>query len=347
VDWLGQGTTPALPLSFNPRVFMSRKIRVIISIHLSLIFISNCSKKTTQPVENITVYAIKDYFPLNIGDKWSWEIGIDSIPEPYRDGDSVLGEPFVDIDGNGVYDDTIDLFQDLNGNGKYDGPNDPWLPGTPYEDINANGQYDPPNGRYDLGEPFCDLDGDSVWNWVNALKIDAEIHPFWKWTYPSARLSYANFFIGPPGSEYSIPLIALMDAFTNDSLGLRWHGHIDWTDSTDYLEQVKPITIAKESTQIGDVLFYADGLVMDDSLHIFTWISTFVGKEDVTTPAGKFTDCLKFKSEASGWIRNMAKWSGTSCQWYAKELGLVKSSGTGPNDYWLLLKATVGGKTYP
>jgi len=326
---------------------MSKELKVAILIFLSIILISHCSKKTTQPVEEKTVYAIEDYFPLNIGDKWSWEIGIDSIPEPYRDGDSVLGEPFVDIDGNGVYDDTIDLFQDLNGNGKYDGPNDPWLPGTPYEDINGNGQYDSPNGRYDLGEPFCDLDGDSVWNWVDALKIDAEIHPSGVWAYPSARLRCANFFIVPPGNGDSIALVALMDAFTIDSLGLRWHGHIDWTSPSDYLQYVKPITIARESTQVGDILFYADGLVLDDSLYIFTWISTFVGKEDVVTPAGKFTNCLKFKSKASGWIGNMAKWNATSDQWYAKGVGLVKSIGPGPNDYWLLLKATVDGKAYP
>jgi hypothetical protein len=327
---------------------MSEKVRAIIFIFLSLIFISNCSKKTTQPMEDKTVYAIKDYFPLDVGDKWSWEIGIDSMPEPYRDGDSVLGEPFIDIDGNGVYDDTIDIFQDLNGNGKYDGPNDPWLPGTPYEDINGNGQYDSPNGRYDFGEPFCDLNDNLVRDWVkDALKIDAEILAFGRWAYPFARLRYANFFIVPPGNGDSIPLIALMDAFTNDSLGLRWHGHIDWTSPSDYMQYMKPITIARESTQVGDVLFYADGLVLDDSLYIFTWISTFVGKEDVITPAGKFTNCLKFKSEGSGWIGNMAKWNGTSNQWYAKEVGLVKSSGPGPNDYWLLLKASVGGKTYP
>ncbi len=87
-------------------------------------------------------------------------------PEPYFDGDRVLGEPFTDVNLNGVYDAGIDIFvlavdpavnQDLNRNSKYDGPSDPWLPGTPYIDRNKNGIYDPPNGRFDYGEAYDDV----------------------------------------------------------------------------------------------------------------------------------------------------------------------------------------------
>jgi len=87
-------------------------------------------------------------------------------PEPYRDGDQNLGEPFTDVNLNGVYDAGIDIFilavdptvnQDLNRNSKYDGPSDPWLPGTPFLDRNKNGVYDPANGRYDAGESYDDL----------------------------------------------------------------------------------------------------------------------------------------------------------------------------------------------
>lgn len=88
------------------------------------------------------------------------------VAEPYVDGDRVLGEPFTDVNLNGVYDPGIDIFimavdasvnQDLNRNSKYDGPKDPWLPGTPFKDLNGNGIYDPPNSIYDAGEPFTDL----------------------------------------------------------------------------------------------------------------------------------------------------------------------------------------------
>ncbi|MEE9442412.1 MAG: TonB-dependent receptor [candidate division Zixibacteria bacterium] len=86
--------------------------------------------------------------------------------EPYIDGDSCLGEQFIDINRNGVYDLGIDRFvtaldpeinMDLNRNNRYNGPNDPWEPGIPYIDFNDNGVYDPPNNRYDPGEPFVDL----------------------------------------------------------------------------------------------------------------------------------------------------------------------------------------------
>ncbi|MFQ6008777.1 MAG: TonB-dependent receptor domain-containing protein, partial [Candidatus Zixiibacteriota bacterium] len=88
-------------------------------------------------------------------------------PEPYIDGDSVIGEPFIDVNDNRVYDFGVDIFtkcvcpdnMDLNHNGVYDGPNDLWTPGIPYVDRNGNGLYDFPNNQYDFGEPFTDVNG--------------------------------------------------------------------------------------------------------------------------------------------------------------------------------------------
>jgi outer membrane receptor protein involved in Fe transport len=94
-------------------------------------------------------------------------------PEPYTDGDVNLGEPFVDVNLNGVYDRGIDIFilspqagfnMDLNYNSKYDGSGDPWSPGLPFKDLNGNGLYDQPNGHYDYGEPFSDLNGNGKWD---------------------------------------------------------------------------------------------------------------------------------------------------------------------------------------
>jgi outer membrane receptor protein involved in Fe transport len=99
-------------------------------------------------------------------------INIDQ-PEPYEDGDVRLGEPFGDVNLNGVYDQGIDIFilspqvalnMDLNHNSKYDGPSDSWSPGLPFRDLNGNGLYDLPNGRYDFGEPFYDLNGNGKWD---------------------------------------------------------------------------------------------------------------------------------------------------------------------------------------
>ena len=92
--------------------------------------------------------------------------------EPYLDGDSVIGESFIDVDDNGVYDSRIDIFikdttsnnMDLNHDGLYNGPESIWQPGIPYVDRNGNGLYDPPNSQYDFGEPFEDKNGNGVWD---------------------------------------------------------------------------------------------------------------------------------------------------------------------------------------
>ncbi|OQY29502.1 MAG: hypothetical protein B6244_03755 [Candidatus Cloacimonetes bacterium 4572_55] len=98
--------------------------------------------------------------------------------EPYQDGDVILlndgrgGEPFEDIDGNGLRSgaDPYESYVDLNGNNQYDAPNfyknefgddiatmpyrDWW---EPYLDRNGNGVYDPPNQNWDNDEYFADL----------------------------------------------------------------------------------------------------------------------------------------------------------------------------------------------
>jgi len=93
-------------------------------------------------------------------------------PEPYEDGDINLGEPFTDVNGNGRYDDGIDIFvmssgsdnQDLDRNSGYTSPIDPWVPGIPFIDRNGNGLYDLPNNGYDAGEKFYDLNGNGVYD---------------------------------------------------------------------------------------------------------------------------------------------------------------------------------------
>ncbi|PWB75469.1 hypothetical protein C3F09_02425 [candidate division GN15 bacterium] len=105
-------------------------------------------------------------------------------PEPYVDGDSILGEPFTDLNANGRYDPGVDLFvrstdpatnQDLNRNGRHDGPENTasyqWEPGIPYMDRNGNGIYDAPNGRYDPGEPFLDVNGNGRYDYGTATSF--------------------------------------------------------------------------------------------------------------------------------------------------------------------------------
>ncbi len=128
--------------------------------------------------------------------------------EPYIDGDSVIGEPFTDVNGNGVYDQGIDIFirsvgadnQDLNHDGRHNGPGDPWEPGIPFVDRNGNGLYDAPNGVYDTGEPYVDKNGngkhdsggnstfydpgsyssDATWHYRNTKTYRGEGKLFWQ-----------------------------------------------------------------------------------------------------------------------------------------------------------------------
>ncbi len=98
-----------------------------------------------------------------------------STPEPYTDGDSIIGEPYSDVNANGFYDRGIDIFikstgpdnMDFNHNGQYDGPNInalEWTPEIPFADRNGNGLYDPPNDNYDIGEQFVDLNGNGKYD---------------------------------------------------------------------------------------------------------------------------------------------------------------------------------------
>jgi outer membrane receptor protein involved in Fe transport len=121
--------------------------------------------------------------------------GIDQ-PEPYWDGDEVIGEPFIDVNKNGLFDgDTIDIFitapgspenHDLDFDGQYDGPNINWLlegyrdlnkngvydpgePHVPFIDYNKNGIYDPPNNMWDPGEPYTDLNGNGRYDGIDGF----------------------------------------------------------------------------------------------------------------------------------------------------------------------------------
>lgn len=126
--------------------------------------------------------------PDNPGDtvgngKYDPEKAVNTYPnndkaESYTDGDKCLGEPFTDVNGDGVYDLGVeDRFisncgdptnQDYNCNGGWDGPNDcgivPVIAGKHYIDYNKNGKYDEVNAKYDPGEPYADLNGNGRWD---------------------------------------------------------------------------------------------------------------------------------------------------------------------------------------
>ncbi|OGC92200.1 MAG: hypothetical protein A2142_09465 [candidate division Zixibacteria bacterium RBG_16_48_11] len=88
------------------------------------------------------------------------------------------GEPFQDLNGNGVWDAVLDEFitcdcpsnHDLNHDGRYNSPNEPFPPNMPFIegmtvlDYNRNGKFDLPNGRWDPGEPYVDENGNGQYD---------------------------------------------------------------------------------------------------------------------------------------------------------------------------------------
>ena len=344
---------------------MKTKFKIItisVCIFIAIALTNNCTnKKTTSPILP-TAFLMKDYFPLNAGDEWLWDVVIDSTPEPFVDGDINLGEPFVDLNYNGKYDAEIDSFvicncsenMDLDFDGKYDGPYDPWSPEIPYLDENHNGKYDPPNGKYDEGESFTDMDSNGKWNWNHNLRvsqfetrIEGPIEHSMDGSAVYDRLLQV-VFSGPP--DWSFIIQYTVDGYSNDHLGLRWHSHregVPFSLKND-LEGHSPIILAKAQAMIGDSIVNVDTTVFQDTLlYICSWITIFKGQENVIAPAGVFWNCLKFQTIASGWTGEMAKFNGTSYQLYAKNVGLVKSEGPKAGVRWILKSAKINGKNYP
>ncbi len=89
-------------------------------------------------------------------------------PEPFLDGDSIIGEPFTDVNNDGIFQPGIDrwdrLTQDLDTNGLYNGPELPWALGIPFIDRNGNGLYDFPNFQFDQGEQYNDVNGNAIYD---------------------------------------------------------------------------------------------------------------------------------------------------------------------------------------
>ena len=333
------------------KLFREKILWALILILFCLV--GSCStKKTTGPVQP-TVYLMKDYFPLNQADEWIWEATVlkDSIPEPYVDGDINLGEPFFDINENGVYDHG-EPFEDLNDNGDYDGPDDPWTPGIPYEDKNGNGKYDHPNGRYDEGEPFTDTDGNGIWNLIlrfHTSELEGKIESLTRMSRDSSIIFVrCSRILKPPEHTYTLPAY---DGFSNDSLGLRWHSRTGWwyPSFTDDLRSHGPLIIAKEETKVGESVTNADTSYdyQGEISGIYTWISILEGVEDVDILGATLKNCLRFKTIASGWKYSMKRYNGISYQWYTKDIGLVKSEGPKAEEHWRLESATIKGKNYP
>jgi hypothetical protein len=216
----------------------------------------------------------------------------------------------------------------------------------PYVDDNHN-------GKWDEGEPFGDYDSNGVQSQFQIYNTGQLKSGIGGATYVSSdgsiifgRRSYP--LGGPPGWSFVIRYTE--DGFSTDSLGVRWHSHSDGNPliRQDDLKEHAPLTLARAITQRGDTVINSDTLYdSNQNEMIFTWVSIFESAETIKTPAGIFWYCLKFKTIASGWTGSMSGYNGTSFQWYARGVGLVKSEGPDEGEYWILKSAMVGSKNYP
>lgn len=152
-------------------------------------------------------------------------------PEPYTDGDKSLGEPFIDVNNNNIYDNGIDIFlyradeatnMDLNRNSQYDGPDATWTPGIPFQDLNGNGLYDYPNGVYDYGEPFLDLNGNGKWDARDGFYDSG--HEQWAFYQKRSASKYtADFKITKQFSKvHEVKSGVLMELHTTEMNDLRY-----------------------------------------------------------------------------------------------------------------------------
>ncbi|MDH3891748.1 MAG: hypothetical protein OEV49_11750 [candidate division Zixibacteria bacterium] len=157
----------------------NRIILLIAAACLVIVVVQNCTEDTSpngpqapQPV------LFADYVHF---DTTSYMILRTTMAPPAAEAyvwcEKSVGEPFIDNNGNGVFDPGVDLFimsrgpdnQDLNDNGKHDGAEDPWSPGVPFDDLDGDGDRDCDSNWLSLpnrepGVPYCDLNDNGQWD---------------------------------------------------------------------------------------------------------------------------------------------------------------------------------------
>ena len=168
------------------------------------------------------------------------------------------GEPFVDINRNGVYDGPDILpgfpdgepFTDLSGDGTYQYPYDLWAPGIPFRDFNNNGFYDTGASPVDWslvdvageGTTDCDCNTDGPDGVVDLVFLFD-----WKATLLTQRASYPEdlFIVRLRGETYDGQAFLASDCWVMPEM----HCHADpYCDAlTNVLDVVAAIGVAFRS----------------------------------------------------------------------------------------------------
>ena len=127
--------------------------------------------------------------------------------------------------------------------------------------------------------------------------------------------------------------------------GISWYGLDDHPGDHEY--RIRPAALMPAEVNIGQVYisevcdYYCNGVKED----IFKLTIVVEGIEEVTVPAGTFSDCIRLLWQITG----MEGDSQSNQSWWAKDVGEVKFigiAGEASKKRKTLLSATVGGKNY-
>jgi len=218
-----------------------KRLPLILGVSLACLIVCrgfiSCAKKKVNSQD--LVYVIQDYFPLAEGNSWTYQMNALQIfwTEPTVDGDINLGEPFTDLNGNGVFDwpepygdvnqngqwdpgeDFVDVNcngtydslqetfiscsscpenQDLNHDGRYNSPCEPWRQYIPFLDLNGDGDFDPADASSNNGEPYVDLNGDGYWGVALNVPKDSLLKVEFTLTRPDSLNLPQNVFLRSP-----------------------------------------------------------------------------------------------------------------------------------------------------
>lgn len=201
---------------------MQKNILIILGIFLVLI-IFGCTEEFNSSINSQSGDLHYGYFARISSTDYFFSKRIiptvtgSQIYEPIVNWEQSLGEPFVDINANGVYDDGVDTFDtlqhDLNGNLSYDSPDDPWSEGIPFDDIDGNGIFRENTGEritgYEVGLPYADFNNGGT----RDIRLDGLYGVFsFNWanyygarSYAIKRESAVYQFISDSGMVYDLP----------------------------------------------------------------------------------------------------------------------------------------------
>lgn len=294
----------------------------------------SCSDNATNPVQEVETYQLNDYIYFDTTSFYLTAVTYDSSypnpVEPFVFWEESLGEPFEDVNGNGVFDPGVDIFiksidstnMDLNHDGYYNGPDAIWEEGIPFDDVNGDGEYlqciSPYSSCYVEGAPFYDLNHNGIWDSLSEFRSSVyrceEEVPWgpiqYSFHYTNSQFIYTseynNTYIVSLGPNPGLDEIVFNK--WNDSL-------LDWNNISSLFWD-PPVYIAESGTIKADIKMY-HRLNSTDSLKRETILGAELQFKDTTYSDLLLVQFRFYLSHASDYIMGF---------YFSKELGFLARS---------------------